>query len=154
MSQYRLGTLAIILNSQNKLLLVQLAGENKQDWNFPGGGRQANETLEQTLWREIKEELNLIPTDLTLLGQASKPYVFDYHPALLREKQAQGSPYNGQRKHFFILRLHHQHTPIQLNQTELLKYKWVNQDQLNNYLLFPGQLASAQQAISEFITIE
>lgn len=49
---------AIIINN-NKILLTQRGyGEYKDKWEFPGGKIEKNETKEETIIREIKEELD------------------------------------------------------------------------------------------------
>ena len=49
---------AIIINN-NKILLTQRGyGEFKDKWEFPGGKIEENETKEETIIREIKEELD------------------------------------------------------------------------------------------------
>jgi ADP-ribose pyrophosphatase YjhB (NUDIX family) len=53
----------LIINEQNQLLLVKREeSENnfKNYWSIPGGGAEDGETLEDTLFREIKEELVVI----------------------------------------------------------------------------------------------
>lgn len=49
---------AVIINN-NKILLTQRGyGEYKDKWEFPGGKIEENETKEETIIREIKEELD------------------------------------------------------------------------------------------------
>ena len=49
---------AIIQNGH--ILLIKQRGENGYEWwNVPGGGLEANETEEQCIIREVKEETNL-----------------------------------------------------------------------------------------------
>lgn len=49
---------AIIINN-NKILLTQRGyGQYKDKWEFPGGKIEENETKEETIIREIKEELD------------------------------------------------------------------------------------------------
>ena len=49
---------AIIINN-NKILLTQRGyGEYKDKWEFPGGKIEESETKEETIIREIKEELD------------------------------------------------------------------------------------------------
>lgn len=65
----KIGTAIIIENSDGKFLL-QLR-DNKQTIKYPncwvlfGGGNKKNETTEQTIVREIKEELNLLLEDFS-----------------------------------------------------------------------------------------
>lgn len=52
---------AIIINKNNEICLIK---RNKKDcetyWVLPGGGIEDNETIEQALLREIKEELGFV----------------------------------------------------------------------------------------------
>ena len=49
---------AIIINN-NKILLTQRGyGEYKDKWEFPGGKIEENETKEETIIHEVKEELD------------------------------------------------------------------------------------------------
>ena len=86
------GNMPIILNGaagailyENKLLLV--FHKNKQQWQIPGGLQEFGETLEDTVSREIKEELNLTlyPKDLIAVLSDIKwgwkyPDGFQIHP--------------------------------------------------------------------------
>ena len=52
---------AIIKNSNNKILIAQRNLKKSQGglWEFPGGKIESNETKEEAIVREIKEELNM-----------------------------------------------------------------------------------------------
>ncbi|MBU3661160.1 MAG: (deoxy)nucleoside triphosphate pyrophosphohydrolase [Flavobacteriales bacterium] len=70
-------TAAVIIN-ENKILCVQ-RNENKYDyiskkWEFPGGKVEENEQLEETIRREIQEELNLIIEARSFLIQVNHQY--------------------------------------------------------------------------------
>ena len=49
---------AIIINNNKILLTQRVYGEYKDKWEFPGGKIEENETKEETIIREIKEELD------------------------------------------------------------------------------------------------
>lgn len=52
---------AAIIKTNNKYLICQRADDDNNAllWEFPGGKREAGESLEECIFREIKEELNL-----------------------------------------------------------------------------------------------
>jgi 8-oxo-dGTP diphosphatase len=55
----RVEVVAAVIVKDNKILATQRGyGEFKGGWEFPGGKPEANETKEEALKREIKEELN------------------------------------------------------------------------------------------------
>ncbi len=70
-------TAAVIIHD-NRILCVQ-RNENKYDyiskkWEFPGGKVEENEQLEETIKREIQEELNLIIGVKSFLIQVNHQY--------------------------------------------------------------------------------
>lgn len=70
-------TAAVILKDQ-KILCVQ-RNENKfeyisKKWEFPGGKVEENEQLEETIKREIQEELNIIIGVKSFLIQVNHQY--------------------------------------------------------------------------------
>lgn len=50
---------AALIVRDGKVLLIHRKKEGKEYWVFPGGGIEDNETAEEALKREVKEELNL-----------------------------------------------------------------------------------------------
>lgn len=56
----RIGVGAVILNDQDEILLVwRNRNPEKDTWSIPGGKVDLYEPLEETVVREIKEEVNL-----------------------------------------------------------------------------------------------
>ena len=55
---------------ENKILLLK---NEREEWELPGGKLEPQETLEDCLIREIKEETNLLVT----VGQFLKPYIYN-----------------------------------------------------------------------------
>lgn len=69
---------AAVIIKENKILCVQ-RDENKYDyiskkWEFPGGKVEENEQLEDTIQREIQEELNLNIEVKSFLLQVNHQY--------------------------------------------------------------------------------
>ncbi len=55
-----INVVAAVIKQDNKILATQRGyGEFKGGWEFPGGKVEPNETHQQALIREIKEELNI-----------------------------------------------------------------------------------------------
>src|SRR3989344_168461 len=63
-----------LIIQDNKLLLIERAlNPYKGFWALPGGHVDWNETVEEAVEREVKEETNLIVISLQLLGVYSNP---------------------------------------------------------------------------------
>lgn len=58
---FQIGIKALIRNKDGKILLLAVPawGPNPAHWDMPGGRMDPGETFEQTLRRELKEEINV-----------------------------------------------------------------------------------------------
>jgi 8-oxo-dGTP diphosphatase len=54
----RLGAAGVIFDSQSRVLLVRHS-YGRRNWELPGGGRNAHESVDQTVRREIHEEVGI-----------------------------------------------------------------------------------------------
>jgi 8-oxo-dGTP diphosphatase len=78
----RIEVVAAVIQHQNKILAVQ-RGPAKHDyisekWEFPGGKMETGETEEQTIIREIREELDMHIEVKSKLLTVEHPYP-DFH---------------------------------------------------------------------------
>lgn len=62
---YRPNVGIVICNTQRQVLWAKRFGQNS--WQFPQGGINENETLEQAMYRELYEEIGLRPQDVKIL---------------------------------------------------------------------------------------
>jgi NADH pyrophosphatase NudC (nudix superfamily) len=71
-------TNAVILENKNKeILLVKRKFDPKKGWwDLPGGFVENNETIEQSIHREIKEELNIQISNLRYISSSTDYYLF------------------------------------------------------------------------------
>lgn len=53
---FRISVKALVFNDKNEVLLVREGGK---EWDIPGGGIDHGESIENTLRRELEEEINL-----------------------------------------------------------------------------------------------
>lgn len=102
---------AIIINN-NKILLTQRGyGEYKDKWEFPGGKIEENETKEETIIREIKEELDASIKVEKFLTKVE----YDYTSFYLK-------------MNVFITSLTSSHLLFKEHES----YKWIDVSELNN----------------------
>ncbi|MEJ9111987.1 NUDIX hydrolase [Bacillus paramobilis] len=73
-----IGSHAIILNEKNEILLQLRTDFNR--WGIIGGALEYNETLEETLKREVYEETGLIIKNPELFRTYSGPDFFQIYP--------------------------------------------------------------------------
>ncbi|MCL6096420.1 MAG: NUDIX hydrolase [Patescibacteria group bacterium] len=107
-----------VIIKDNKVLLIQRGTEpNKGFWGIPGGYVGWDESAEDTVKREVKEETNLDVQKLRLVGVYSSP---DRHPKQVINVVYLAEVTNGQLKHG----------------DDALDAKWVNQDELPDKLAF------------------
>ncbi|MDE1871362.1 MAG: NUDIX hydrolase [Candidatus Micrarchaeota archaeon] len=72
-AKFEIGIKALILNDRNRILVLKAGEEElryeKQDfWDLPGGRIQLNSDIEETLRREINEELGIPGSTLRING--------------------------------------------------------------------------------------
>jgi len=59
---------AILLDTQGRILLMHRNTETLKQWELPGGKLESGETPEQTVIRELKEELDVTVQPIKYLG--------------------------------------------------------------------------------------
>ena len=121
---------AVIMNEENKILIAQRNLKKAQGglWEFPGGKIESNETREDAIVREIKEELTI---DIKV-DEYFDENVFNYPEKDINLIALKCSKINGN---------------IELVEHE--DYKWIASSELENF-----EFASADEFIVEKIKME
>ncbi len=108
--------------------LVLVGGRVGQDaWQFPQGGIQYNESPEQAMYRELREEVGLRPNDVAVLG--STPDWLRYHLPEKYLRRRRRPLCIGQKQRWFLLRLLAADTSLRLDTTttpEFDRWRWVD----------------------------
>ena len=122
---YRLNVGIILLNRRGHVFLGRRIGQDA--WQFPQGGVNEDESPQACLFRELKEEVGLDESDVTILGETSDWLSYRLPPQYIRRH---ASPkVLGQKQKWFLLRLVSSEQKIQLNLSdtpEFDSWRWVN----------------------------
>jgi 8-oxo-dGTP diphosphatase len=120
----RQGVRAVVLDPDDRILLVRFEFPDTFLWATPGGGIDADETPEQALLRELEEEIGL--TDVALGPLIwTRTHVVPFASGL----------WDGQAERFFLLRTPRfeptpRQTPEQLAAEWVTGMRWWTQDDL------------------------
>ena len=121
MNKKKIEVCAAIIKKEDKYFSVQRGpnGEVANKWEFPGGKIEANETHQEALVREIKEELNIeISVDSYLMT-----VYHEYNTFYLTMHAYECSIINGE-----IKMLEDQKNYAWLNPSEMLSYDFAEAD--------------------------
>ena len=72
---YRPNVGIVICNRRGQLLWAKRIGQSA--WQFPQGGINEDETIEQALFRELEEEVGLRGNDVSVLHQTTEWLRYD-----------------------------------------------------------------------------
>ncbi len=123
---YRLNIGIILTNDQGKIFWGKRVG-SANAWQFPQGGMLPYETLEETMYRELMEEVGLDRSDVQILGITRK--WLSYRLPTYMRRVTQLPLCIGQKQKWFFLRLISSEDNIGLNKgshPEFAEYRWVD----------------------------
>lgn len=143
---YRKGIACIIINSNMKIMLINLMSFEYQYFSLPGGGIDNGETKIDALKRELFEELGLEDNKYIIIKESAKPVKFKFS---LGSRIMDGKKYIGQEKSYFLVKFIGKDYDIKRKEDEVRKYIWSNYKELHKHLLFDGQLKDTEKLISE-----
>lgn len=122
---YRFGVGIILVNQNRQVFFAKRVG--MVAWQFPQGGMKENETPEETMYRELKEEIGLEPSDVEVVA-STRRWLRYRLPARLVRHYAKPICI-GQKQKWFLLRLANHHAKIDLGgngDPEFDSWAWVS----------------------------
>ena len=111
---YRSGVGIILVNANRQVFLGKRLGMDA--WQFPQGGVREGETLEETMHRELQEEIGLREEDVKILAQSQSWHRYELPKRLIRRRTQPVCI--GQKQKWFLLRLVNDEAKINLLATE------------------------------------
>lgn len=117
----------ILANTHGELLWARRVG-GMDNWQFPQGGIQDQEDPESALFRELHEEIGLLPDDVRILGSTRGWLRYRLPPRLVRRHQ---NPLCiGQKQKWFFLQMLGEETRIRFDNSgeppEFDHWRWVS----------------------------
>lgn len=123
-SGFRPNIGVILVNHTGQVFWAKRLG--KDAWQFPQGGMDTDETPEQTLFRELKEEIGLREEEVTILARTRHWLRYRIPNRLVRNTKPLCI---GQKQLWFLLRLEVPDAQINLNVTQKPEFdgwEWVS----------------------------
>ncbi|NVK21921.1 MAG: RNA pyrophosphohydrolase [Kangiellaceae bacterium] len=122
---FRANVGIIICNNHGQLLWTRRFGQTS--WQFPQGGVNPGESAEQTMYRELYEEVGLEKDDVRILGSTQHWYKYRLPQRLIRQNSQPLCI--GQKQKWFLLQLVADESKIDFAATDHPEFDgfiWVN----------------------------
>jgi putative (di)nucleoside polyphosphate hydrolase len=123
---FRANVGIVLMHADGRLFLGRRSGG--RGWQFPQGGMRQGEAPEESLYRELQEEVGLTARDVLLLGQTRRWLRYRLPQRYLR--QAQKPLCVGQKQRWFLLQLRSAESAIRFDCTEqppeFDRWRWVD----------------------------
>ena len=109
---YRPNVGIVLVNARNEVFWGKRVSQHA--WQFPQGGIQHGETPLQAMYRELEEEIGLLPDHVRLLGRTRDWLRYDVPEKWMRRARPGGADggsalvrtgYRGQKQIWFLLRM-------------------------------------------------
>src|SRR5699024_11139215 len=107
---YRPNVGIILVNRKNEVFWGKRVGEHA--WQFPQGGIKHGESPAQAMYRELQEEVGLLPEHVRILGRTRNWLRYNVPEHFIR-RESRGH-YKGQKQIWFLLRMLGRDCDVQL----------------------------------------
>ena len=123
---YRANVGIVLMHADGQLFLGRRPGG--RGWQFPQGGMRRGEVAEESLFRELHEEVGLTAADVRLLGETRRWLRYRLPRRYVRHGQMPLCV--GQKQRWFLLQLRSADSAIRFDRTdqppEFDRWRWVD----------------------------
>jgi putative (di)nucleoside polyphosphate hydrolase len=146
--RYHSNVACILRNAQGEILICERL-DTKGAWQFPQGSMEEGETPEQTLRRELNEEIGIKRSDFTVLEQRG-PYRYLYGEG--RKKKG----YHGKEQQYFLAETTRPDVKIDLetHHPEFRAYRWIRPEEFRVSWLNEPKREVYRQVFQDFFGIK
>lgn len=151
--EYR-PNVAILLVREDGHLLICERLKVKGAWQFPQGGVDEGETLEEALKREVEEEIGLLPESYDILEmRGGYRYVYPDH---IKKKKRRKGWFDGQEQTYFRCLLHDKKAEINIDRKprEFRDTNWIEPGEFRLKWLPEFKREVYRKVMSDFFGVE
>jgi putative (di)nucleoside polyphosphate hydrolase len=115
----------VITNGKGQVFWARRLGQHS--WQYPQGGVDAGESVEQTMFRELREEVGLLPEQVEILASTKHWLRYKLPKRLIRHDSTPVCI--GQKQKWFLLKLKCDESKIDFKHTEHPEFddwRWVS----------------------------
>jgi len=123
---YRAGVGAFIFNNKKEFLMIQLPSYREDEWDFVKGGMWQGEKEEDTLIREMTEEIGN-KFEYKILRRSVWNIIYEWPEELQKQKG-----FRGQARISYWVKF--TSGEINLEKDKVLRYRWVSEDEIADVL--------------------
>ena len=153
MVRYRSNVAALMIDANGNILICERSNIPGA-WQFPQGGVDSGEEIEQALYREIREEIGLSKEHYEILRRKDG-YRYLY-PEDVRFKKIQKHGNHGQEQTYFLCKLRPNAPEINVNQSprEFRSYRWIQPNEFDLDWLPPFKHEVYRAVMKDFFHVD
>lgn len=121
---YRANVAIVVCNGYGQVLWARRS--RRDGWQFPQGGMEGDETAEQAAFRELYEEIGLLPEHVRLVGRTYSWLRYDVPGFGMRARR---SNFRGQKQLWFLFQMLGKDSDVRLDcvdKPEFDRWRWVD----------------------------